>query len=195
MTGRCANCGNEFTKLSANQLNCSSRCKTAGERKRRKQREGAPALPAHEGFESICHRVIHDPKLNDLLVTANDYVLGYATKPSIFSGRIPAWNKPAGVAWFQGTDGRWMMEASASSDASPIVETQEPEKKKYYSVMRDLLGGEAPEDIAARAASAGIASGKWEMKETKETMVFAVPDDETPKPRTNAAFKGLDEDE
>lgn len=196
MTGVCPNCNTEFLMRAPNAVTCSPRCKQAMERKRRRLRSGAPAVPSRDGFAEICHRIVHNPTVVQLEHTAREYLVGFATKPSLFSGVIPLWEKPAGVAWFQGTDGRWMMEADGAAVAATMAATEAKPKDRPYSVMRDLLGLEAPEDTAAKAlAAAPLSSGRWEMKDVVETTRFKEVAEEPAKPRTNAAFKALDEDE
>lgn len=142
MTFGCYNCGNKIETLFLGKKYCGPRCRKQAENRRARDREGAARDPVAEKRTDALV-VHHCPTLAMLEGLASVYVNGGTTKPSVFTGTIPAWTSPAGVMWIECSDRSWLMTKDDSVEFSTEHQLYVPPEKKEVravDVLNEVLG-------------------------------------------------------
>lgn len=139
----CPRCGQQFeTQVFARQY-CSNRCRKAMENQRKMARDGARRDEATERRPDALV-VRHAPTRELLEKVAQVYVVGGDSRPSVFTGPMPKWTKPAGVLWLRDATGAWIMQQDVGEltmeRLEAIVEFIPPKPKTAVELLHEMLG-------------------------------------------------------
>lgn len=142
MIATCPRCGGSFETRVFTRVYCSNRCRKAMENQRKMQRDGARRNEATERRPDALV-VRHSPSAALLEGMAAVYLLGGDDRPSVFTGAMPEWNKPAGVSWLRDATGAWIMQRDAFSDFESWEAVEEwvpPKPKTAVEILNETLG-------------------------------------------------------
>lgn len=139
----CERCGQEFETIVLTKKYCSNRCRKSMENRRKVLREGSRRDEATERRPDALV-VRHAPTRTLLEQLAQVYVVGGDKRPSVFTGPMPEWDKPAGVLWLRDATGAWLMQRDAGDarleHLEAVAEAAPPKPKTAVEMLNEILG-------------------------------------------------------